>query len=104
METMLGQANYDNLLIIIRILIYLIALAVVAFTAYAVDSPSGNGGRYGLRLILVPLFVTHMAYVLSTVLKLFGVGSGYTVWLFVTSSLITVGFMAALLHWLYRAK
>lgn len=104
MEAVLSLVDQGNLFIIIRILVYLIALIVVAVTVYIVDSPQGNGGRYGLRFILVPLFVTHMTYVLSTTLKLCGVSSVYTPWLFTMSSLVTVGFMVALLLWLYRER
>jgi len=87
-----------SFLVLVRSAFYVIVALVVGSVWRLFESVEGNGGKDGLRWILMALFVTWASIALATFGKLCGVGSDITVWSFVGAGVITLYCMVKLVR------
>ncbi len=90
----------DNVAMIVRLLIYIAALVLVIRKVWIVERPEGNGGKMGLRFLLIPLAFSQLIYVIAVFTKLCDLDSIYTSWWFCLSSVVTIICMLLFGRWL----
>ena len=86
-------------LVILRLVLYIIALAFVLSSVLTIEAVPGNGSRVGLRLLLWPLMFYAGALVLATATKLCGISDTFTQWIFVIPVVLTIWYNIRLWKW-----
>ena len=81
-----------------RVLFYVVVTCVAARIWWVCEHVSGNGGKAGVRYILVALVFTWTSVLLGTALKLCGVPSEITSWAFTVAVVITLVCLYKLSH------